>query len=48
MAEKNSNKDQTNRSWGDKAREYIFGKKGKDIKSAEDAVKKLRKRKGRL
>ena len=46
MAEKNTQKDQKARSWGEKLRD-VFGKKLQPVGTAEQAVHKLRKRKGR-
>ena len=51
MAEVNDKKDQDKRSWGDKAREWFneatTGRptKGKMVKTADEAVKKIRKHK---
>ena len=44
MAIENKDDDQKARGWGERMREYVFGKKGEQIKSAEDAVKKMRKK----
>ena len=51
MGEKNNNEDQKARSWGEKAREWFNEattgrpEKGKQVKTAQGAVKKLKKHK---